>query len=136
MTGPAAKAPGTPAPEPAADSVPDPVGTDPLGPVTRAILAGVAMRTGSSLLKRSVDRGILGAAPEALKVAAKAAGAKAAQTAAKAAKPKRSLGARLLTAAATRIATRSVPGAIIVGGALLAKSLHNHRKNRQGPKRP
>ena len=123
MTGPAEKAPETPASEPAADSPPDPV-----GPVTRAILAGVAMRTGSSLLKRSVDRGILGAAPEAFKAAAKAAGAKAA----KAAKPKRSLGARLLTAAATRIATRSVPGAIIVGGALLAKTLHEHRKNRKG----
>jgi hypothetical protein len=123
MTGPASKAPETPASEPAADSPPDPV-----GPVTRAILAGVAMRTGSSLLKRSVDRGILGAAPEALKAAAKAAGAKAA----KAPKPKRSLGARLLTAAATRIATRSVPGAIIVGGALLAKTLHEHRKNRKG----
>ena len=126
MTGPADKAPETPAPEPAADSGPDPV-----GPVTRAILAGVAMRAGSTLLKRSVARGILGAAPEALRVAAKAAGAKAAQTAAKAAKPKRSLGARLLTAAATRIATRSVPGAIIVGGALLAKTLHKRRKNRK-----
>jgi hypothetical protein len=90
------------------------------------------MRAGSALLKRSVDRGILGAAPEALKAAAKAAGAKAA----KAAKPKRSLGARLLTAAATRIATRSVPGAIVVGGVMLAKTLHNHRKSRQGPKRP
>ncbi|WP_298192371.1 hypothetical protein [Novosphingobium sp.] len=122
MTGPARKAPETPASEPAADSAPDPV-----GPVTRAILAGVAMRTGSTLLKRSVDRGILGAAPEALKAAARAAGAKAA----KAAKPKKSsLGARLLTAAATRIATRSVPGAIIVGGAMLAKTLHERRKNR------
>lgn len=87
MTVPAEKAPETPASEPAADSP-----SDPVGPVTRAILAGVAMRTGSTLLKRSVDRGILGAAPEALKAAAKAAGAKAA----KAAKPKRSLGARLV----------------------------------------
>lgn len=114
MTGPDQKASQVPASDPAADSAPDPI-----GPITRAILAGVAMRTGSTLLKRSVDRGIIGAAPEALKAAAKAA------------KPKRSLGARLLTAAATRIATRSVPGAIIVGGALLAKSLHNHRKNRK-----
>ena len=36
---------------------------DLLTPLTRTILAGVAMRTGSALLKRSVDRGILGAAP-------------------------------------------------------------------------
>jgi hypothetical protein len=87
------------------------------------------MRAGSTLLKRSVDRGILGAAPEALKAAAKAAGA----SAAKAAAPKKrfGLGARILTAAATRIATRSVPGAIVVGGALLAKTLHERRKQRK-----
>lgn len=103
---------------------------DPIGPVTRSILAGIAMRAGSTLLKRGVDRGILGAAPEMLKSAAKAAGAKAAKKAAKA--PKRGIGTRLLTAAATRIATRSVPGAIVVGGALLAKTLHEHRKNRKG----
>ncbi|WP_421849488.1 hypothetical protein [Novosphingobium sp.] len=124
MTGPAHKAPELPAPEPVTDSA-----SDPVGPVARAILAGVAMRTGSTLLKRSVDRGILGAAPEALKAAAKAAGAKAA----KATKTNKrvGLGARLLTAAATRIATRSVPGAIIVGGALLAKTLHERRKQRK-----
>jgi hypothetical protein len=104
---------------------------DPITPLTRTILAGIAMRAGSSLLKQSVDRGILGAAPEALKSAARAAGAKAAQAAAKAPKAKRGLGARLLTAAATRIATRSVPGAIVVGGALLAKTLHEHRKKRK-----
>ena len=97
-------------------------------PVTRSILAGIAMRAGSTLLKRSVDRGILGAAPEVLKSAAKAAGVAAA---AKAPKPKRSIGTRLLTAAATRIATRSVPGAIVVGGVLLAKTLHERRKNRK-----
>ncbi len=102
--------------------------SDPIGPVTRTILAGIAMRAGSTLLKRGVDRGILGAAPEVLKSAAKAA-AKVPK-----AKPKgrMGIGARLLTAAATRIATRSVPGAIVVGGALLAKTLHEHRKNRKG----
>ena len=115
---------------PAAQATPDSP-PDPVTPLTRTILAGIAMRAGSTLLKRSVDRGILGAAPEALKSAARAAGAKAAETAAKAPKAKRGLGSRLLTAAATRIATRSVPGAIIVGGALLAKTLHNHRKNRK-----
>jgi len=123
VSAPGEKAPAAPV---APDSPPDPV-----TPLTRTILAGIAMRAGSTLLKRSVDRGILGAAPETLKSAARAAGAKAAETAAKAPKAKRGLGTRLLTAAATRIATRSVPGAIIVGGALLAKTLHNHRKNRK-----
>lgn len=104
---------------------------DPVGPLTRTIIAGIAMRAGSTLLKRGVDRGILGAAPEVLKSAARAAGAKAAESAVKAPKVKRGIGSRLITAAATRIATRSVPGAIVVGGALLAKTLHNHRKNRK-----
>jgi hypothetical protein len=30
---------------------------------------------------------------------------------------------------ATRIATRSLPGAILVGGALLAKKVYDHRKS-------
>lgn len=124
-------APGKTAPE--ASDVPA-ESPDPVGPLTRTILAGIAMRAGSTLLKRGVDRGILGAAPEMLKSAAKAAGAKAAKRAAKAPKPKgrKGIGTRLITAAATRIATRSVPGAIVVGGALLAKTLHEHRKNRKG----
>lgn len=122
-------APGKPDPE--APEIPA-ESRDPVGPLIRTILAGIAMRAGSRLLKQGVDRGILGAAPEVLKSAAKATGAKAAQKAAKVPKPKRSIGTRILTAAATRIATRSVPGAIVVGGALLAKTLHEHRKNRKG----
>ncbi len=34
--------------------------------------------------------------------------------------------------AATRIATRSIPGALLVGGALLAKTLYDKRKERKG----
>lgn len=33
--------------------------------------------------------------------------------------------------AATRIATRSIPGALLVGGALLAKTLYDKRKARR-----
>ena len=35
-------------------------------------------------------------------------------------------------AALTRIATRSVPGAIVVGGAVLARTLYNRRRQRRG----
>ncbi len=135
--------------------------------ISRAILAGIAMRAGNIVLKRTVDRGILGRAPETLRKAARAIGIGQAETTeakptapqkppadsaadeqAAAAKPAvqtiakaaataaglagRGIGARLLTTAATRIATRSVPGAIVVGGALLAKTLHERRKNRKG----
>jgi hypothetical protein len=33
--------------------------------------------------------------------------------------------------AATRIATRSIPGALLVGGALLAKTLYDRRKDQK-----
>jgi hypothetical protein len=34
--------------------------------------------------------------------------------------------------AATRIASRSIPGALLVGGALVAKALYDKRKRRNG----
>lgn len=33
--------------------------------------------------------------------------------------------------AATRLATRSIPGALLVGGALVAKTLYDRRKDRK-----
>ena len=51
---------------------------------------------------------------------------------AKTAEPKRSLTKAAAGAALTRIATRSVPGAIVVGGAMLAKTLYNRRRARRG----
>ena len=42
-------------------------------------------------------------------------------------KPKRSLGAVVTGAVVTRIATGSVPGAIVVGGAMLAKARYDRR---------
>jgi hypothetical protein len=45
-------------------------------------------------------------------------------------KRKSSLSAAIAGAALTRIATRSVPGAIVVGGGLLAKSLYDRRHRR------
>jgi hypothetical protein len=44
---------------------------------------------------------------------------------------KRSIGRALAGAALTRIATRSVPGALVVGGGLLAKSLYDRRRARK-----
>ena len=35
---------------------------------------------------------------------------------------------------ATRLATRSIPGALLVGGALLAKTLYDRRKTSKLPK--
>jgi hypothetical protein len=95
---------------------------------TRVILADIALRTGGALLKRGVERGILGRAPGLQGIAKAAAGA---AKAAKPAAPKRGLATKLLTAAATRVATRSVPGAIVVGSALLARTLYEKRRARK-----
>jgi hypothetical protein len=46
-------------------------------------------------------------------------------------KAKRSIGRAIAGAAITRIATRSVPGALVVGGGLLAKSLYDRRRARK-----
>lgn len=40
-------------------------------------------------------------------------------------------GGTLVGAVAARIATRSVPGALLVGGALLAKAIYDHRKTQK-----
>lgn len=49
-------------------------------------------------------------------------------------KAKKSLLGAVAATVATRIATRSVPGAIVVGGALLAKRLYERRHAGEAPK--
>jgi hypothetical protein len=44
---------------------------------------------------------------------------------------KPSLGRRLASAALVRVATKSVPGAILVSGGLIAKALHDRHKARR-----
>ena len=51
--------------------------------------------------------------------------------AADAPKAKSSLSRSIAGAALTRIATRSVPGALVVGGTLLAKSLYDRRREKR-----
>ena len=43
-------------------------------------------------------------------------------------RPKRTITGAIAGAALTRIATRSAPGAILVGGAMLAKALYDRRR--------
>lgn len=45
-------------------------------------------------------------------------------------------GGTVMGAIAARIATRSVPGALLVGGALLAKAVYDQRKAKHDPKVP
>ncbi len=45
-------------------------------------------------------------------------------------------GGTVMGAIAARIATRSVPGALLVGGALLAKAIYDQRKTKTTPPKP
>jgi hypothetical protein len=82
-------------------------------PATNLLLADLALRGGGQLLRRAVEYGLLGTAftPDKAKNLIKG----------------RSMGQTLIGTAIARIATRSVPGALIVGGGLLAKTLYDRR---------
>lgn len=83
---------------------------------TDLILANIALRGGDVLLRKGIARGLLGAGAAAQKTGKITKGG--------------SLAGGLIGTALTRIATRSVPGAIIVGSGLLAKSLYDRRKDK------
>lgn len=93
----------------AAANVPEPTPN----PMTTVILADIALRAGGALLRRGVETGLLG----------RKFGSKTAGNIVKG----RSLTGTLVGTALARIATRSVPGAIVVGGGLLAKTLYDRR---------
>lgn len=81
---------------------------------SRLLLADLALRGGTFLLRQGIERGLLGRKLPTGKALKKAKGL--------------GLGGSLAQAAIVRLATRSVPGAILVGGGLLAKTLHDRRK--------
>ena len=84
------------------------------GSATDSLLADLALEGGTYLLRQGIQRGILGQALPPGKAARKG--------------KRRGLGSALVHGALLRLATRSVPGAILIGGGLLAKRLHDRRK--------
>lgn len=98
------------------DGIPGP--TD--NPATNFIMADIAIRAGSYLARRGVEKGLL-------------ANRYGKHTAGKIVQNK-TLGQSLVSFALARIATKSVPGAIVVGGGALAKSLYDRRKSRRQEK--
>ena len=83
-------------------------------PATNLVLADVAMRTGGELVRMGVEAALLGRRYGDRK-ASKAAG--------------RTLKQTLVGAALGRIATRSVPGALMVSGGMLAKTLYDRAQD-------
>lgn len=83
-------------------------------PLTNLILADIALRAGGALLRRSVEKGLVGTRMGSKKAGRIIKGRNLTQT--------------LVGTAIARVATRSVPGAIFVGGGLLAKTLYDRRR--------
>lgn len=83
-------------------------------PMTNLIIADVALRGGGRLLRHVVERTLLGVKypPDKARNIVKG----------------RSMTQTLLGTAVARVATRSVPGALLVGGGLLAKTLYDRRR--------
>ncbi|MGB7654947.1 MAG: hypothetical protein WBL74_05655 [Novosphingobium sp.] len=96
----------------AADAVPAPSPN----PMTNLIIADLALRGGGQLLRHAVERTLLGA--------------KYSRTDAKNLVKGRSMAQTLIGTAVVRLAMRSVPGAIVVGGSLLAKTLYDRRRSK------
>ena len=85
-------------------------------PMTNLVLADVALRGGGRLLRHLVERTLLQT--------------KYAPGKAKAIVKGRSMTQTLVGTALARVATRSVPGALVVGGGLLAKTLYDRRRGK------
>ena len=98
------------------DGIPGP--TD--NPATNFLMADMAIRAGSYLARRSVEKGLL-------------ANRYGKDTAHKIVQNK-TLKQTAFSWVLARLATRSVPGAIVVGGGALAKTLLDRRKNRHRAK--
>ncbi len=84
--------------------------------MTNLIIADFALRSGGQLLRHAVERTLLGA--------------KYSKNDAKNLVKGRSMAQTLVGTAIARIATRSVPGALVIGGGLLAKTLYDRRKGK------
>ena len=102
----------------AAQAVADAAAQPTPNPMTNMILADLVLRGGGALMRRAVEKNLLG----------RTLGKGKAQKIIKG----RTMGQTLLGTAVARIATRSVPGAILVGGGLLAKALYDRKKGKKG----
>ena len=84
-------------------------------PMTNLVIADIAIRGGGRILRHTIEKAVLGAkySPATARNIVKG----------------RSMAQTLLGTALARVATRSVPGALVVGGGLLAKALYDRRKS-------
>lgn len=101
----------------ATSSTPGEVPGPSINPATNLIIQDIAMRAGGRLMRHALEKGIL---------RGRYGGAEA-----KAIIENRSLVNTLLSGMLARAATRSLPGAALVGGGLLAKTLYDRSKSKR-----
>ena len=89
-------------------------------PATNLIIQDVAMRAGGRLMRHAVEKGLLRG--------------RYGGTGAKAIVENRSLVHTLVSGLIARAATRSLPGAALVGGGLIVKTLYDRRQSRKAAK--
>ncbi len=85
-------------------------------PMTNLILTDLLLRGGGRIMRHAIEAALLSTKYDKAKARKIVKG--------------RTIGQTLITTAAARIATRSVPGAIIVGGASIAKLLYDRRRGK------
>ena len=90
-------------------------------PMTNLVLTDIALRGSGMFMRHAVERLLLGAKYSPGKAKDIVKGRTMAQT--------------LIGTAIARIATRSVPGAILVGGGLLAKTLYDRSQGKRDAER-
>jgi hypothetical protein len=90
-------------------------------PATNVLIAEVLVRSAGRLARRAMEKGLLKARFEREQAAAIVEG--------------RGLAHALVSTTVARVATRSVPGALLVGGGLLAKTLYDRSISRRKARR-
>lgn len=84
---------------------------------TNLLVADIAMRTAMRLFRRTLEKGLLRARFDSVRAHDIVEG--------------RTLGKTLVSAAAARVATGSIPGALLVGGGILGKALLDRSMSRR-----
>ena len=105
----------------AASSDPNHVPGPSTNPATNLIIQDIAMRAGGRLMRHAVEKGLLRG--------------RYGGSGAKAIVENRSLVNTLLSGLIARYATRSLPGAAIIGTGLAAKTLYDRRQSKKAAKR-
>jgi len=101
----------------AVPSLPDDFSGPSPNPHTNLVIADVALRSSAVLARRAMERGLLGSryAPQKARSILKG----------------RTFSETLIHGMIARVAVSSIPGAIIVSGGLIAKTLYDRSKGRQ-----